>query len=369
MATGAEVWPCHPGLRAAGRRDSIHSIKKARTTFPIHLGSPAIASPIGVDGLLVVSLANGDIELLSEYSGKRFGRLTAPDEIVVTPAISAGSLFVAAGPGVHCYDVSRYLDRSSDRHQTPVWSFECNGGAPAHPVLVDEQTVYLIAQDGNTATLHALSQSEGRPVWNEFPRIESGPTMAPLLVNDYIVVISLAGDVFLVNRSDGIVEPSFHTRREVNPQVTPFVERDRIVLTDKNHRVFEIIPNSGGGPLINEVYAMRARITSLAASADFIAVGHMAGLTLLDGRGGRRWSADDIDPVSVTPIVAGDTVFALDDAGNGLLFNALKSNPIDKARLFGANVGPPPLITRTHIAAVSTVGDVVAIEYRPAGKT
>jgi len=361
---GAEIWPCHPGLRTATFRSSISSIKKARVGFPVHLGRQAIASPLAVSGLLIVSLADGSIDLLSEHTGRRLGRLGVPEEIVVTPAMHAGRLFVAAGRKVYCHDLARYLDQSSDTNGKPVWSCGLGGGSAAHPALVDERTVYLASQDGETTTLHALSQEDGSAIWDDAPRFECGPTAPPLLVNDQIVVISLSGEAFLVNLASGTIEQTFPMRREVEPQVAPFVADNRIILADKRHCVFEIVLNSSDGPSINELHAMRARVTSLAAADDFIVAGHLSGLTLLDRRGHQRWSADDIDPVSVTPIVAGDTVFALDDAGNGLLFNALKSNPVGKVRLFGGEVGPPPLITRTSIAAVSAAGDVVAIEWQ-----
>jgi hypothetical protein len=342
---------------------AIKTIKKPRQPFPIRLGAHVLASPIAAGGLLVISLADGRIELLSEFTGARIASLFTSESITVTPAIRGGRLFVAAGQSVLCFDLARHLDQTPEKRYEPLWSSRPGCGQITQPLLVDAAAVYIVSQSGNTARLDALSPIDGKQVWNESPRFESGLATPPFLVNSHVVVISPANEMYLVQRESGLVKQSFSLGREIEFQAAPFVERNRIILVDKRHTILEVVPDDEGGPLINNLHPMRVRVTALAAAGDLIAAGHLSGLTLLDGHGRQRWSCDDMNPVTVAPVIAGETVFALDDAGNGLLFNSLKSNPVEKVRLFAGGSGPSPAITPTRIVAASCGGELVAVEW------
>lgn len=359
----SNAWPLESGLRTPRvELSSIRTLHGSEAPFPIQLHAGVQVSPIAADGLIVIPQSDGVIALLGEQTGKQMGALSVPEGIAVTPALQSGTLFVASGKTLYSFDLCSFLDQPSLQQVAPVWSFESDSARIIQPILVDDDAVFILGARSQRSVLWAVSQREGLPVWPKPVEMDTDLTTPPLLVGTNVVVITADGKVSVIEASNGNVSQTFPLNRRVDLQATPFVIDNRIVLSDYDGHVFELVL-SQSGPLINPLFNHRSRVSSIAASAHYIALGHMAGVTLLSSRGLLHWTSDTIDSVSTTPIVAGDSVFVLDDAGNGLLFDVLKSNPVSRMKLQSREVGPSPLMTQSRIVTVSADGMVVAIRW------
>lgn len=359
-----EVWPMEAGLRASSLRlNSIKALGELHSPFPLHLDAGIEVSPIAAEGVLFITQSDGGgVVLLSEYTGSQLGHLPVLDQIAVTPALRAGTLFVAAGKRLYAFELSNFLDQPGMPPPAPAWAFECAGEAISQPLLIDEAAVYLLARSGRREILEAVSQQNGERLWLTPLRFETIEIAPPVMVRDQLVLLTHSGEANIVQAATGELQQTFSLNRRLDPQVSPFVLDERVILADPNGYVFELVLGQGG-PFINLLYDHRARISSIAASPQFIALGHMAGLTLLSSRGNLLWSSDTLESVSSTPIVAGESVFALDDAGNGLLFDVLKSNPVARVKLLAGEVGASPLLTRSHLVVVGEDGKVAVIQW------
>lgn len=359
----ANAWPLESGLRSPGiELHSIHALQAIEPPFPIQLGAGIPVPPIAADGLLLISLTNGRIVLLGEQSGRQIGALSVPGGIAVTPALHSGTLFVASDKSLYSFDLSAFLDQPSLQQLTPVWSYDSDSERIIQPVLLDENAVFILGAKSRGSVLSAVSQRGGSPVWSEPIELDTELTTPPLLVGTTLVVITIDGKVTMVEASNGNVSQTFPLNRRVNLQATPFVIDNRIILSDLEGHIFELVLTPSG-PLINPLFSHHSRISSIAASAHYIALGHMAGVTLLSSRGLLHWTSDTLESVSTTPIVAGESVFVLDDEGSGLLFDVLKSNPLGRMKLLSREGALSPLITQSRIVTVSADGMVVAIGW------
>lgn len=359
-----EAWPMHPGLKAPRKmRATIGSLGEISAPFPLRLEGEVMVSPIAADGLLVVTHGQGSLTLLGEMSGQVLGSIFVNQAIAVTPALHAGTLFVAAGARLIGFDLSEFLDQPVKLSVQPLWDIVCEGEAIMQPLLVDQQAVYIFAASGEQGLLEAISQVSGRRLWAEALRLNSHQIAQPLFVAGFILLVTLDGEVSVVDAATGKLRHTLTLGWKLEPQVPPFALDDRALFVDVDGHVFEIAMEQNG-PVVNHLYAHQARIASLAASNEFIALGHMAGLTLLDARGQLLWSNDSIESISGAPIVVGHSVFALDDTGNGLLFDVLRANPTLRRKLLAGWVGTPPLMTQAKIVAVSGDGKVTAIDWQ-----
>src|SRR5207253_948229 len=233
---------------------------------------------------------SGAVVLLSELNCQQLGRLNVSGEIVVSPATKSGALFVASGRSVRAFDLIGFMDQPALEGAKPVWSFTCDGEAITQPLLVDENAIYILSSSAGLASLDAVSQTEGTRIWNEPRRFETNQLFPPMLVNDQLMVVTFAGDVSVLDPMTGEVRHSFKLKRRADSQVLPFVVNQRAVFADLEGFIFEIVIDRSG-PLVNDLHDNRARISSLAASDQYIALGHLAGLTLLSAHGNLLWSS------------------------------------------------------------------------------
>jgi hypothetical protein len=352
------------GLQAEGTTfNPIQKIHQMQAPFPRRFGAAVPASPLAVDGLIVLPFSDGTILLISESSGSTVGQITLSSRIAVTPALKGGFLYVAAGSHLEAFDLTRFLYLSSKPSLKPVWSVQSAGGTIIFPLLVDDTSVYLIAREGEQILVEAVSRSDGSRVWSEPLRVGSSQVALPVLIKDVLMLITLDGQASVIDTARGDVRESFPLQTRIDPQVSPYVVNDRVLLADRGGNVIEIIL-SESGLLSNQLFGQRGRISSLAASDSYIAVGHMAGLTLLNSRGHLLWSNNSLEPVSVPPIIADKTIFAIDDSGLGLLFDVLRSNPVERVKMLSGEISMPPLMTRSNIAAATADGELSLIAWR-----
>lgn len=358
------AWPMEAGLHSDwANRSSIRSLADLRSPFPVRLSAGVAGSPIAADGLLVIAQTDGRVSLWSEHTGEQIGFIPVTEQIIVTPALHHGTLFVAAGRRVFAFDLTEFIDQPSLQQVVPVWAHECAGKAVTQPLLVDEKAVYVLSHTGEGATLDAISQQHGQSLWPTPLQFQTDHTTTPVLVDGQVIVITLEGEVSVVQSATGQISQTFSLDRRIDPQVSPFVFENRIFLSDPHGYVFQVVLDRSG-PLINGLCDHGSRISSLSANEQFIVLCHMAGVTLLSSRGNPLWSSDTMESVSASPIIAGESVFVIDDAGNGLLFETLKSNPIARVKLLSEEVGPSPLMTPSHIVVVSAEGMVAAIQWQ-----
>lgn len=356
-----EVWPMQAGLKASRvSSKTINSIEGAKPPAPYNLGAALLTPLIAADGIIIAPLGDGSIALISEFLGKEIGRLRVSEPIRVTPVISRGFLSMGAGRNILTFDLPQYLDQKFKLDFKPAWSFTTAGSAIIKPLLADEKAIYVVSGDGSRTTLEAVSSDDGVAVWAEPVSFGSYRVTPPLLVKDYLVVMTSEGEANLIDRVEGVVLDNFSLGRRVDLQVAPCVTGNRLLFADTNNNIVEV-QVTAGGLLTSVLHRHRARVTCLAASNDYIAIGHMAGLTLLNSRGHSKWSNDSIEPILVAPIVAGDSVFAVDSSGTGLLFDALRSNPKARVKLLSGEINASPILTKSKIVAANQGGDIVAI--------
>ena len=356
-----EVWPLRPGLAASKVVfQTIHQLERAYA--PQRFGGDVLAQPVAADGLIIVPMATGAIVLVSDFVGQVIGQIQVAGGIAVTPALHCGFLYVASDKQLLAFDLARFLDQQSRLDPRPAWNVELAGQAIVQPLVVDDAAVYAMARDQGQIILDARSTTDGRRLWPQPARFATSRTLPPALVNGRLLVVTEAGLVYVIDPTNGTIHTSLNIGRQMAMQAGPFVVGNHALIVDMQNNLLEVVITDAG-PLINPLYNHRARIASLAASNDFIAIGHMAGVTLLDGRGHRLWSNDQMESVSVAPIVADHSLFVLDDAGNGLLFDVLNANPVARVRLFAGEVNTPPLLTHARIVALNAAGDLVMLKW------
>lgn len=356
-------WPIESGLRSdTVNRGTIRSLGSIVPPFPVRLGATVDVSPIAADGLILIAQSDRRVSLLSEHTGEMIGHIPFTDQVVVTPALRAGTFFAAAGRRVYAFDLTEFIDQPSFQHVAPMWARDCEGDTVSQPLLIDEHAVYVVSRMGPEARLEAISQYDGQTLWAAPLKIDTQLTSAPVLLDGQLLIVKFSGDVVVVDCGTGQETQAFSLNRSVDPQVSPFVSGKRVILADPHGLVFELLLDQAG-PLINGLYSNGSRVSAISASEQFIVLCHMAGVTLLSARGNFLWSSDTMESVSASAIIAGESVVAIDDSGNGLLFNTLKSNPTSRVKLLTDEVGPTPIMTTSNIIVVSSGGSVVAVNW------
>jgi PQQ-like domain len=357
----AEVWPLRAGLAASKVSfQTIRHLEAAHT--PQRFGVEVMAQPVAADGLIIVPLATGAVALVSDTVGQMMGQIQVGETIAVAPALHCGFLYVASGKRVLAFDLARFLDQQLRLEPRPAWSVELAGQDVVQPLLSDDAAIYAMTRADGQMMLDALSTADGRRLWPQPARFAASHCLPPAMVSGRLLVITDAGLAYVISPADGHTYTSLNLGRQVARQVGPYVVGNRALIVDALNNVLEVVITDAG-PLVNPLYNHRARVASLAASDDFIAIGHMAGVALLDARGHQLWSNNQMESVSVAPILAGHSLFVLDDAGNGLLFDVLNANPASRVRLFAGEVNTPPLLTHARVVALNAAGDLVMLKW------
>jgi hypothetical protein len=350
------------GLQAPGPRASIARLDECGPPFPVRLPSETGSSPIAVEGLIIVAARDNGIYLVNEQSGALVETLQLSGVVGVTPAIHAGTLFATSLFKVTAFDLAACLAQGGAGRGAQRWDWR----APApisQPLLLDShtQTLYVCAEEW----LCALQQENGHPRWNKPLELPALPLAPPLLVAGHILVFLENGEVALVGTEIGALLEHVALPYRVEPAVQPFALSDRAVYADPTEkgRICEIaVTQYGLG--VNQLFTNGSRVTSLAASEEFIALGHLAGLTLMDRAGTRLWRNDDVEAISTPPIVAGQSIFALNDLGQGLLFGIEQSTPKVRRKMLSGVASWPPMLLQHSLAAVSADGQLAVIGWR-----
>ncbi|HEX8853905.1 MAG TPA: PQQ-binding-like beta-propeller repeat protein, partial [Pyrinomonadaceae bacterium] len=313
--------------------------------------------------LVFVPQLDGHIAVLREDDATPLGSFHAGGRIEATPALSAGALFVSTGRALRAFDLYEYLDQPSKEETRPSWSREAEGEAVIQPLVADERAVYFVSRLGREATLEAASSADGSQAWPEPVRLHTHATHPPVLLKDALVVVAFDGHIYVVRRETGRLE-SFSINYRISPQVYPCAVEDGLLLADPDGLVYELVIDHRGAH-VNQLFDHGVSLTSIAAGGGLVALTHNSGLTLLTSNGSLRWRFDSFDSFSVQPLVAGRSIFALNDAGDGMLFDELNGNPQAKARMLaGSEIVTPPVLTEKRIVAVSGEGRAAFLAWQ-----
>lgn len=363
----SDLWPMYPGLSAESRkRPFVGSFGQPREIA--NLGANVAASALACDGVVIIPQEDGHIVFVDARDGKKLRQFSAGGgRITATPALSGGTLFVAAGPKLHAFDLLDALDQPAGQGVKPLWSIDSYGEEVIHPLLVDEQNVYLVTRRGDHVAVEAVRQSDRSPVWPEPFVYRTHETLPLAMLRDQLVLAGINGEVNFISASTGAAGDPIHVDkriRRLESQVSPCVLGDRLLVADEDGRLFEL----GYGPRgasSHSLFDLRARITGLAAAGDYIVLGQLDGLTMLTSHGQKRWSySDSVSGVYVPPIFTGASCFVVDEDGFGLLFHSNASPEVREKMLVGeVDIFNPPLMTGSRLLVVSYDGRVAAADW------
>jgi outer membrane protein assembly factor BamB len=358
-----EVWPMHPGLRAAAPTAPrlIHALGEHRIT---NLDIDVVAAPVATGEIILVPAHGGGIIVLDISDGKPLGRIDTPGPIEVTPAINSGFLFVAAGSRLIAFDLLGAPAQADEIK--PCWTADTRDGNVTQPLVAGHRALYFVTGGRGRGALHALSQaSDGQRLWPQ-PLVFDSELLPPVMLREHLVVISGRGELRVLDPADGRVLASGQASGgRVDTAVLPFVVEDHVLFADTSGNVYKLTLE-GAAISCNYLYGLgnNARISCIAASRDYIVLGHSAGVTLLDAYGNRRWQDTSSEAVTVPPVLTGDTLFVVDDLGNAVLYDAAQGNPTEKRRrLFEGESSVASLIAGDKLAAVNSEGKVALIEW------
>lgn len=358
-----EGWPMHPGLRASALA-TPRPVRALGEHHLINLGVAVVASPVASGETVLVPAHGGGVIALAVTDGKPAGRIDTPGPIEVTPAINSGFLFVAAGSKLVAFDLLGAPSLADDLK--PCWTADTGDGNVMQPLVAGHRAVYFVTGGRGRGALHAVSQArDGQRLWTQ-PLAFDSELLPPVMLGEHLVVISGRGELRVLDPADGRVVASGQAGGgRVDTTVLPFAVGDHVLFADTSGNVYKLTVE---GAVVSCVYLYglgnNARVSCIAASRDYIVLGHSAGVTLLDAYGNRRWQDTSSEAVTVPPILTGDTLFAVDDLGNAVLYDAAQGNPTEKRRrLFEGESSVAPLIAGDKLVAVNSEGKVAFIEW------
>jgi hypothetical protein len=360
-ALRTEVLGSHPGLKTPDVRfDPIHTIPQSASPARFRLGDNVI-SLLATQGVIVAALQKGYIALVNEYRTEELARITLPGAIRVSPALQDGLLCIAVNNALMAFDLAAFLEQPNKSSAKPDWTF-ASAGLITQPIVTNKQVAFVTAQHEGKAILDAVSLEDGRRVWVEPLLFDANQIAPPVLVDQQIVLLTAEGTAYVVNATEGQLVEKVSLGRMPDCRLSPTVVGSRVILADAESNILEIALHEND-LLVTTLYGSRARVTAISATEDFIAFGHIAGLTLLNSRGHLLWSNDGLEPIYLSPLIAGRSIFALDDKGNGLLFDELRSTPVEKFKMLSGEITLPPVQTLSKIIAVNTEGELASVGW------
>jgi outer membrane protein assembly factor BamB len=335
----------------------------------VRLGGTVKAQLVAVDGLIVASLHEGNVRLLSE-EGEVLLSLSvggADERIQVTPALVDGCLYIISGEHLLAYDIAPLLDGHGRITVRTEWETRIAGAVIRSPLVVSGGLIFVVGLDPTQALVKAFACSDGQPAWESMLDVSADSQVHLMVVDNLLVLMTSFGVVRVIQTEKWQLKYETKFEHGLNRNVDPYVFGKDIVFVDEGQNICKFTPGSNQ-PQPKKLYPIgHSTTTSLATSDEYIAIGHDAGLTLLTASGKVLWSNDTLESISVTPIIAGESIFAVGDEGHGYLFRKSNGNPIGRVSL-GGSVGKvqiPPVMTRTRIVIMSANGNFVSCRWEP----
>lgn len=356
--------PMHLGI--SNFTDRQESIGRLGEFVIKSLGGNVIAQMLAAEGVIIVAFTNGEINLLSEEGDLIFSfkiEDRSPN-ITLTPALIDGYLYILSGENLLAYDLASALENKDRTILRVEWKASIAKSIIHSPIVVDEKYVFVLDKSCGKATVKAFNRLDGQPAW-EYPiDVDPGSYVHLLISGQFLITITQSGFIQVIRNANG--HPDYQTRhqRKLSLNVAPYVSRNEIVFIDEEQDIYKLLITHQ--PSVRKIYSIGQSPNCLALSDKYIAVGIDAGLILLRSDGTFLWSNSSLDTISVTPIIAGDSIFALGKANQGYLFGRSSDN-IKSSNNFGTNVGEviiPPVITRQHILIATKGGKLVSCKLK-----
>lgn len=325
----------------------------------LQLGAHITSQMIAADGLVVVALADCSIAILSEARRREIGRVRLHGLATVAPALNRGMLFAAAGNTIVAFDLARNIGADSMPALKPAWSCTLEPGSSINSLLFDDDSIYPVVQNSHQTMIESVSMSTRARMWPAPVTIDSR-SATPLLTRDSINLLTLSGELWVVQKT-GRVVGKVSLERRLSPQIRPQVVGGSIFFIDTDHALNEVCLEARS---TSTLYSHGSRALSFSASEELIAIGHLAGLTLLNSRGQRIWSNDNLESISMAPVIAGSAIFAVDDLGWGMVFDCVRATPSARVRLLSGDINVSPVLTRTSLVAANSEGEVAIAALR-----
>ena len=152
-----------------------------------------VASPVGVDGDLIVATEKGVVHKLEAATGKRHWSQSLPEPVYSTPSVQGDNIFVPTTRG-------RFYSLSSETGEINwVYTLPDSTVRFAAPGYDSENNqVVLAGSDGHLRSLDPVTGDEG---W--VTKLDGAIITAPLFTNNTIYVGSLRGMLYALDRTTG----------------------------------------------------------------------------------------------------------------------------------------------------------------------
>ncbi|MEM8534948.1 MAG: PQQ-binding-like beta-propeller repeat protein, partial [Chloroflexota bacterium] len=362
------------------------------------------ASPTIADGMIFVGAEDSTLYALDAQTGTARWQYTVGDSISSSPVVANGRVYVGANDGaLYAFDST-----SGD----PRWAFAADEAITATPVVQDD-TIYVGSYDGILYALDATTTAvEGESLWEHDTRSS--------IVNDFVVttdtiyLVTEDHNIHAIDKANGnerwsyqspsdlygdlwIISDQLMIARETNilvldaqsgtasqpitlgfPSLTTGVTSDGQnlfvgrqdgvlqILGEANERPWEAEPHWLGIPLADELFANTdALITGPVQHQDrLIYITLNSGIysaTIPDGSHELIGQLEDTGAILATPMIANDTLYAIDNSGVLLAFDLTNGQELWRSDTGGNTWSTPAIIDGRLL--VSILADTQTTAY------
>lgn len=325
------------------------SASDGRTLWETDTDLSLSAGPEVQGDLVVVGSVNGHLVALSARDGSQRWRSYVESELLSLPTIVGTSVIV------HALDDNVYALSTADgsllwRYDYPAPVLTLRGSSK--PTLAGNGVLVGVAG----GRLLYLDIERGLPLWEALITPPSGRSEMsriadidadPLVVGERVYVGSYQGDLGAVDLVTGEVL----WRRELSAYAGLTTADGRLYVTDSSDSVWAATIEDGAGIWKQE--ALRHRnLTAPVPVGNWLAVGDLEGwVHWIDRRSGRLAGRTRVGkkPISVTPVVQGNTLFVYADDGNLAALSPTSASKTLKGKKGGPTdpnaVGVPPEVS------------------------
>ncbi len=278
---------------------------RVETELPIS-GGPGVGA-----GRVVVGTTNAQIAALAADDGKEMWRTRVSSEVLAKPGVGVSAVAVQTADG----RLSVHDAANGQRlwfYDSTVPALSLRGTSP--PLLGSDHVI----SGFSNGKIAAFSLQDGRQFWELGIAIPRGRSeldrmvdidAAPVVREDTVYAVAYQGRVVAIARKTGTLLWS----REFSSSSGLDVAGERIFIGDDKSHVWALDRNGGASYWRQEQLQFR-RLTAPVVIGSSVVVGDLEGyLHFLDGGDGHLVARIKVadGPILTTPLVRGDTVYAL----------------------------------------------------------
>jgi outer membrane protein assembly factor BamB len=276
-------------------------------------------------------------------------RATAGRGVSSLPAVSSRVTLVTS--------TDRWVYAIDTRSGTTFWRRRGDGAYSTGPVAAGGRV--FVASEGTGGRVSALRLTDGGRIW----QTTVGDVSAPLALRDSMVYgVNDRGETFALGAARGQV---VWTRTTGPSRSGPLVTARRVVVATLRDSL--IVLDRAGGGLVGAFRLPAPTTAPLALLDDSTAVmtspeGWIDAIHIASGR--PQWRARSGEPISGSPVVHGDTVFAL--GRSCTLFRVPRHAPdvVRRDPLPNCITATTPLLLRDGVLVATVSGDITYISRR-----